>query len=80
MVRPAGFVKNQYGFVRGRNTTQALDRVKKFAEAKRGIYAALVAFDVRNAFNSLRWDVIHKELENRNAPGDLKKNNEGVSE
>ena len=72
VVRLAGYVKNQYGFARGRNTTQALDRVKNFAEAKRGIYAALVAFDVRNAFNSLRWDLIHKELENRNASGYLK--------
>lgn len=33
----------------------------------------LVAFDVRNAFNSLRWDVIHTELKNRNAPGYLRK-------
>lgn len=32
-----------------------------------------MAFDVRNAFNSLRWDVIHKELENRNAFCYLKK-------
>ena len=38
-----------------------------------GSFVAIVTFDVRNAFNSLRWDVIHEELERRGAPAYLKK-------
>ena len=34
---------------------------------------AIVTFDIRNAFNSLRWDVIHAELERRCAPVYLQK-------
>lgn len=34
MVGSASFAKNQFGFAKGRNTTQALERVKNFTKAK----------------------------------------------
>ena len=76
-VAKRGFVKNQFGFAKGRNTTQALYRVGKFAEKWSGSFVALITFDIRNAFNTLSWDVIHAELERRCAPLYLRKIMEG---
>lgn len=61
---------NQLGFRKGRSTLQALDVVLEKAEmsARKQRYCALITFNVRNAFNTLRWTDIFAELEARAVP------------
>uniref|UniRef100_A0ABD2W9M9 Reverse transcriptase domain-containing protein n=1 Tax=Trichogramma kaykai TaxID=54128 RepID=A0ABD2W9M9_9HYME len=65
--RPGGLSERQYGFRKGRSTIDAIEDV--ISTARRAIagkrwyrgtkkYCAVVTLDVRNAFNSARWDNI----------------------
>ncbi|CAB0038087.1 unnamed protein product, partial [Trichogramma brassicae] len=65
--RPGGLSERQYGFRKGRSTIDAIEDVISVAREAiagkrwyRGTmkYCALVTLDVRNAFNSARWDNI----------------------
>ncbi|CAB0030733.1 unnamed protein product [Trichogramma brassicae] len=65
--RPAGLSERQYGFRKGRSTIDAIEDVIFVAREAivgkrwyRGTkkYCAVVTLDVRNAFNSARWDNI----------------------
>ena len=65
-----GFARNQYGFVKGKNTTQALQEVARIGEeaAKRRKCCVMVTFDVRNAFNTLNWRRILQVMRKRSFP------------
>ncbi|CAB0039254.1 unnamed protein product [Trichogramma brassicae] len=66
--RPGGLSERQYGFRKGRSTIDAIEDVVSAAAREaiagkrwyRGTkkYCAVVTLDVRNAFNSARWDNI----------------------
>ncbi|XP_071856548.1 uncharacterized protein [Bombus fervidus] len=59
--------EDQYGFRRRRNTVDALRRVIDLADwaKRRNKIAVLTAVDVKNAFNTLSWSVILREVEVR---------------
>lgn len=65
---------NQYGFLRGRSTEDAVNRVLETASWAGTGYpqyqhlCALVTLDVRNAFNSAPWDRIDEALRARDVP------------
>lgn len=54
--------ENQYGFRKGRSTTDALTQVLKKALERTHTWLALVTLDVKNAFNSVRWEDIVEEM------------------
>ena len=64
----------QYGFRKGRSTVKAIQRVLEIGKrAARGAYqhrkiCALIALDVKNAFNSAPWSVIVEALRKKNTP------------
>lgn len=73
---------NQFGFRKGRSTLDAIDLVVKTAKQaicgsrwKRGAkrYCLIVTLDVKNAFNSAKWDVIMDALNNIGVPLYLEK-------
>lgn len=61
----------QYGFRRHRGTVGAIKRVLNIAEAeltktlKTRNFVLLILLDVRNAFNTMKWDVILSALERK---------------
>ncbi|CAB0039071.1 unnamed protein product [Trichogramma brassicae] len=70
--RPGGLSERQYGFRKGRSTIDAIEDVISTARNAiagrrwfRGTkkYCAVVTLDVRNAFNSARWDNIKGALQ-----------------
>uniref|UniRef100_A0ABD2X0I8 Reverse transcriptase domain-containing protein n=1 Tax=Trichogramma kaykai TaxID=54128 RepID=A0ABD2X0I8_9HYME len=71
---PAGLSDCQHGFRRGRSTIDAIESVTTAArEAVGGAigsrkYCAVVTLDVRNAFNSARWNNILAALERIRTP------------
>ncbi|XP_076301777.1 uncharacterized protein LOC143219856 [Lasioglossum baleicum] len=69
------FEKVQYGFVKGRSTVQAMYEVRKKIRSciNRQKYSVMIALDIRNAFNTLRWSLIRDELKRRNTPEYLQK-------
>lgn len=62
------FNKHQFGFTKGTSTVHAMEEVRKEAieASKKNRFAAMIALDVKNAFNSLSWTAIHREIANRN--------------
>ncbi|CAB0043027.1 unnamed protein product [Trichogramma brassicae] len=65
--RPGGLSERKYGFRKGRSTIDAIEAIvstARYAVASRRWhrgtkkYCAVVTLDVRNAFNSARWDNI----------------------
>jgi hypothetical protein len=65
-----GLQEGQYGFRRGRSTTDAIIRVRSFVEEaeRRGWVALAVSLDIVNAFNSLPWERIGEALEFHRVP------------
>lgn len=67
-----GLSDNQFGFRRGRSTIDAISKVKEIAEsAKIGAYqhkkvCLMITFDIKNAFNTAKWEIIVKELRRKN--------------
>ena len=63
MVRENGLSENQFGFRKGRSTVDAIQAVVDIAtEARRGTgnrkgFCALIGIDIRNAFNTARWNI-----------------------
>ncbi|CAH2228192.1 jg2997, partial [Pararge aegeria aegeria] len=66
--KSGGLHKNQYGFRPGRTTVDAIEEVIQAAkEAKlNNQWNSLILVDVRNAFNTARWDTIINKLKSRN--------------
>lgn len=63
---------DQFGFVKGKSTTQALKKLKRIYELNmqaplhhRNILC-IIGLDIKNAFNSLRWSDIIVALESKN--------------
>ncbi|CAB0036374.1 unnamed protein product [Trichogramma brassicae] len=78
--RPGSLSERQYGFRKGRSTIDAIEDVISTARNAvtgrrwfRGTkkYCAVVTLDVRNAFNSARWDNILAALRRLLVPDDL---------
>ena len=65
----------QYGFRRGKSTIDALRRVCEIAERceRRALIYDMVALDIKNAFNTLRWRRILEETKEGRFPGQLMK-------
>lgn len=69
--RTGGLSRNQYGFIKGKQTTDAVQRVVKIAEQahsyswKHRRVCALITLDVRNAFNCASWQQICQVLRRR---------------
>ncbi|CAB0041409.1 unnamed protein product [Trichogramma brassicae] len=74
---PGGLSDHQYGFRKGRSTINAIENV--IATAREAIagkrwdrgtkkYCAVVTLDVRNAFNSARWNNINAALRRMGTP------------
>lgn len=72
-----GLSANQFGFRRGRSTIDAIHRIYDIADRERRKkpkerrLCLLLAFDVRNAFNSASWERIIAELERKSIPSYL---------
>lgn len=62
--------ERQFGYRPGKSTVDALCKVYEFGKGARkaGKYAALVALDIRNAFNSASWQRIDEALERMGTP------------
>ncbi|CAB0031311.1 unnamed protein product [Trichogramma brassicae] len=82
--RPGGLSERQYGFRKGRSTIDAIEDVISTAREAisnkrwyRGTkkYCAVVTLDVRNAFNSARWDNILAPLRRLLVPEYFAENN-----
>ncbi|CAB0036712.1 unnamed protein product [Trichogramma brassicae] len=74
---PAGLADSQYGFRKGRSTVDAIEAVLSTARTAisgkrwhRGTkeYCAIITLDVRNAFNSARWNKILIALSQNGGP------------
>lgn len=69
--RTGGLAENQFGFVEGRSTLNAMQRVMDLVDrAARGNrrtrrFPAVVTLDIRNAFNSASWQRILEILKQR---------------
>jgi len=64
--RTGDLSENQFGFRKGLSTIDALDRVVKAVTGRpEGRIAALICLDVKNAFNTARWDIIMVKLRER---------------
>nr|CAI5852388.1 unnamed protein product [Callosobruchus analis] len=61
-----GLSERQYGFRKGRSTVQAVEYVTRTARECRKRWCALVALDIKNAFNTASWTQIIRELRRRN--------------
>ena len=63
MVRENGLSENQFGFRKGRSTVDAIQAVVDIATkarrrtGKRTGFCALISIDIRNAFNTARWNI-----------------------
>lgn len=69
-----GLSENQFGFRQGRSTIDAIQRIYNLADEERRQtprnrkLCLLLAFDVRNAFNSATLDLIVREMEKKMIP------------
>lgn len=72
-----GLSPRQFGFRRGRSTVDAIKQVASAADPIKNVpwrskgFCALVTLDIRNAFNTARWDRIMEALIGRRTPGYL---------
>ena len=63
LVGENGLSKNQFGFRKGRSTVDAIQAVvnsatnARKATGKREGFCALITIDIRNAFNTARWNI-----------------------
>jgi len=65
-----GLSEEQFGFRKGKSTVDAILRVRESVEAAtgEGRVALAISLDVANAFNSLPWSIIKRELQERGVP------------
>lgn len=62
--RYLGIAPRQFGFRRSRSTVHAMKEIEKIIKngEKKELITIAVSIDIRNAFNSLSWEVIGKAL------------------
>lgn len=70
-----GLHTRQYGFRKGKSTLDALYKVNEIVEdaRRRNLLCAAVAFDIKNAFNTLPWKAVLEECRVRSVPPYLQK-------
>ena len=74
MVGENGPSENQFGFRKGRSTVDAIQAVVDIAtEARRGTgkrkgFYALIRIDIRNAFNTARWNICIEAMVRKKVP------------
>lgn len=66
--KQGNFHTNQYGFRKGRGTTDAARHVVKMIGRKDGKISVLVLLDIKNAFNKANWNIIKNRLTLWNMP------------
>ena len=74
MVGENGLSESQFGFRNGRSTVDAIQAVVDIAtKARRGTgkrkgFGALVSIDIRNAFNTTRWNICIEAMVRKKVP------------
>ena len=74
MVGENGLSENQFGFRKGRSTVDAIHAVVDIAtKARRGTgkrkeFCALNSIDIRNAFNTARWNICIEAMVQKKVP------------
>ena len=74
MVGENGLSENQFGFRKGRSTVDAIQAVVNIATnarkgtGKRKAFCALISIDIRNAFNTARWDICIEAMMRKKVP------------
>ena len=74
MVGENGLSENQFGFRKGRSTVDAIQAVVDIAtKARRGtgkrkVFCALIGIDIRNAFNTARWNICIEAMVRKKVP------------
>lgn len=73
LIASVSLCSNQFGFRKGMGTIEAIDHLLSAWDdcKKRNKHCVLVALDVRNAFNMVRWDNILRALCRQRVPGYL---------
>lgn len=66
-----GLSEDQFGFVKGKSTIQAVESVLKAVRQSEEKWCTLVTLDIRNAFNTATWSIIIQKLKELNIPGYL---------
>lgn len=66
---------NQFGFVEGRSTTDAICRVINTIEEafSHDLFVVAISLDIENAFNSLPWTTIKQALKDKRVPDFLRR-------
>lgn len=70
---PFLYGEHQFGFVKGRSTVDATEKVIKYVDSSEKKYVAGVLFDIEGAFNSLWWPSLLAKLRLEKCPGYLYK-------
>lgn len=67
--------KAQFGFRKGLSTVDAISKVLSFGKVAKAEkqFAAIVAVDIKNAFNTVPWVGIDEALERKGTPGYLRR-------
>ena len=77
MVHENGLSENQFGFRKGRSTVDAIQAVVDIATktirgpGKRKGFGALISIDIRNAFNTTRWNIYIEAMMRKKVPDHL---------
>ena len=61
----------QYGFRKGRSTEDAIYRLREIVRGSQSKYVLAILLDIKNAFNTVWWPSILKELREIGCPGDM---------
>jgi retron-type reverse transcriptase len=69
------FHKKQYSFPWKRSTVDAITQVTKIADSckKKGQICVLVTLDIKNAFSTISWESIRKEMIRRSLPAKIRR-------
>ena len=74
MVDENGLLEKQFGFRKGRSTVDAIQSVVDIATkarrrtGKRKEFCALISIDIRNAFNTARWNICIEAMVQKKVP------------
>ena len=74
MVGENGLLENQFGFRKGRSTVDAIQAVfdiatkAKTGTGKRKRFCVLISIDIRNAFNTARWNICIEAMVRKKVP------------
>ena len=74
LVRENGLSENQFGFRKGRSTLDAIQAMINIATnarkgtGKRKGFCALISIDIRNAFNTAKWNICIEAMMRKKVP------------